>query len=141
MNNDIVCDRDKVVLVKGSFGPRKLRIIGPHIIHGSGHFKIKNRKVCILGDEKKFRAFATYTTPSHPNPGMGVLTIKHLNSSQKSKHLSSHKKLILKGNQFTMSFKPTVPATSLALPPVPDLIIPSCGRGKFSTHQRFVKAN
>ncbi|EQB99401.1 hypothetical protein B738_17939 [Photorhabdus temperata subsp. temperata M1021] len=90
-----------------------------------------------MGDEKKVQLQAQYITPSHPIPGMGMVTIAQLDASQQVNFCRSPITVIVAGQQFTARFTPTQPANSQA---GPDITTPSMGKGRFIASQYAVNA-
>ena len=102
--NSIMLDGDQVIFLPAF--PPAMVTVQPGKLSGSGKTKIKGKKICLKGDEKKVKvANCMYMTPSFPVPGMGTLTIKKLMPNQLSKKAKHKKKILLKGTQFQAEFK------------------------------------
>ncbi|KOY61545.1 hypothetical protein [Photorhabdus heterorhabditis] len=136
MSKQLVVDGD-ILLFEPLFGNRQVIILGPATIRGSGHAQIRGKKIVIVGDEKKVQFQAQYITPSHPIPGMGMVTIAQLDASQQVNFCRSPVTVIIVGQQFTARFTPSQPATSQA---GPDVTAPSMGKGRFIASQYAVSA-
>ncbi|OWO84285.1 hypothetical protein B5C26_04440 [Photorhabdus luminescens] len=137
MSKHLIVDGDNL-LFEPLFGNRQVTILGPAIIKGSGHTQIQGKKIAILGDEKKVQLQAQYITSSHPIPGMGIVTIAQLDTSQQANFCRSTATVIVIGQQFTARFTPTQPAkTQMG---VPDMTTPSMGKGRFIASQYIVSA-
>ncbi|MBY0446120.1 MAG: hypothetical protein K2Q15_13020 [Burkholderiales bacterium] len=140
MKDVVIVDGDALQFLP-LFGNR-LVMAAPAQIRSSGSRKINGKAVSVSGDEKKVRVNATYTTPTHPIPGSGIITISSLSNDQVARHSSSQMALIVKGQQFTAQFLPTQPATTTVPPGTPpDVTTPSTGKGMFISTQFKVKAD
>ncbi|MER2473776.1 hypothetical protein [Photorhabdus laumondii] len=120
------------------FGNRQVTILGPATIRSSGHEQIQGKKIVMVGDEKKVQFQAQYITPSHPVPGMGMVTIAQLNASQQVNFCRSPATVIVVGQQFIARFTPTQPANNPSSGP--DVTVPSMGKGRFIASQYTVTA-
>ncbi|MCT8343797.1 MULTISPECIES: hypothetical protein [Photorhabdus] len=137
MSKQLVVDGDNL-LFEPLFGNRQVTILGPATIRGSGHVKIQGKKIVIVGDEKKVQLQAQYITPSHPVPGMGIVTIAQLDASQQVNFCRSPVTVIVVGQQFIACFTPTQPANNPSSGP--DVTAPSMGKGRFIASQYAVTA-
>jgi hypothetical protein len=121
------------------FGQRQVVLAEPATIAGSGEATIEQRRVCVVGDEKRAQWEAQYFIPGY-SPGTGLLSIEMLDGSQMAPCVISGAPLILMGQQFTARFTPTVPAVMAAPPNSPDPMTPSIGRGRIMPEQNLVSA-
>ncbi len=137
MSKQLVVDGD-TLLFEPLFGNRQVTILGPATIRGSGHAKIQGKKIVMMGDEKKVQFQAQYITPSHPVPGMGMVTIAQLDTSQQVSFCRSPVTVIVVGQQFIARFTPTQPASNPS--GVLDITAPSMGKGRFIAGQYAVSA-
>ncbi|KAA1183119.1 hypothetical protein [Photorhabdus heterorhabditis] len=137
MSKQLVVDGD-FLLFEPLFGNRQVTILGPATIRGSGHAQIQGKKIVMIGDEKKLQFQAQYITPSHPVPGMGMVTIAQLNASQQVNFCRSPATVIVVGQQFIARFTPTQPANNPSSGP--DVTVPSMGKGRFIASQYAVTA-
>ncbi|MCC8458339.1 hypothetical protein [Photorhabdus aegyptia] len=137
MSKQLVVDGD-TLLFEPLFGNRQVTILGPAIIRGSGHAKIQGKKIVMVGDEKKIQLQAQYITPSHPVPGMGMVTIAQLDTSQQVNFCRSPATVIAVGQQFIARFTPSQPANNPSSGP--DITAPSMGKGRFIASQYTVSA-
>ncbi|MCA6223148.1 hypothetical protein [Photorhabdus antumapuensis] len=137
MSKQLVVDGDNL-LFEPLFGNRQVTILGPATIRGSGHAKIQGKKIVIAGDEKKVQLQAQYITPSHPVPGMGIVTIAQLDASQQVNYCRTPATVIMVGQQFTARFTPTQPANNPSTGP--DVTTPSMGKGRLIASQYTVSA-
>ncbi|WP_455872279.1 hypothetical protein [Serratia proteamaculans] len=123
------------------FGNRQVTITGIAKISGSGHATIGNKKMCVLGDEKKVMLPATYSIAGYSAPGQGMVTITALNGTQFIPTCTSIAPLITEGQgTFSALFTPTVPAIGPPPSNVPDVPAPTPGTGKLKHSQGYVKA-
>ncbi|MGP0906565.1 hypothetical protein [Serratia sp. CY76391] len=121
------------------FGDCIVTPVGPCLIGGSGEACITNKKICVLGDEKKVSIAATYTRPPYTTPGTGNITITALAADQQTGFATAITAIIVVGRQFVACFTPT----SAAIDPqgVPDSALsPVSGAGSFVNSQSFVTA-
>ncbi|MCW7550381.1 hypothetical protein OO184_21215 [Photorhabdus sp. APURE] len=137
MSKQLVVDGDNL-LFEPLFGNRQVTILGPATIRGSGHAKIQGKKIVMVSDEKKVQLQAQYITPSHPVPGMGMVTIAQLDASQQANFCRSPATVIVVGQQFIARFTPTQPANNPSSGP--DVTAPSMGKGRFIASQYAVTA-
>ncbi|NRN28628.1 hypothetical protein [Photorhabdus heterorhabditis] len=137
MSKQLVVDGD-FLLFEPLFGNRQVTILGPATIRGSGHAQIQGKKIVMIGDEKKVQFQAQYITPSHPVPGMGMVTIAQLNASQQVNFCRSPATVIVVGQQFIARFTPIQPANNPSSGP--DVTVPSMGKGRFIASQYAVTA-
>lgn len=138
MTSMVVVEGD-VLVFEPMFGQRQLVLEEPAMMPGSGEATIEQRRICIVGDEKRVQWQAQYFIPGY-TPGMGIVSIETLDSSQMAPCVTSGAPLILMGQRFVARFTPTVPATLSAPPNTPDTLAPSMGRGKFMSQQTLVSA-
>ncbi|MDE1482851.1 hypothetical protein [Xenorhabdus bovienii] len=137
MSKQLVVDGDSL-LFEPLFGNRQVTILGPATIRGSGHAKIQGKKIVMQGDEKKVQFQAQYITPTHTIPGMGMVTIAQLDTSQQANFCRTPAMVIVVGQQFIARFTPTQPANSESAGP--DVTAPSMGKGRFIASQYIVSA-
>lgn len=137
MSKQMVIDGDSL-LFEPLFGNRQVTLLEIATIRGSGQAKIQQKKVCIAGDEKKVKFQAQYITPSHPVPGLGIVTIAMLDSSQQVPFCNSGASVIVVGQQFIARFTPTQPANNPSSGP--DVATPTMGKGRFINSQYFAAA-
>lgn len=112
------------------------------VLTGTGIPTVNNKKICVVGDEKKVIVFGcSYTSPPFITPGAGILSIQSLATNQKSRKVKSKRKaVLLKGNMFNARFKVTVAATQPSAPaPIPDPMRFYPGTGYFTTTNRTTK--
>lgn len=138
MSKYIVVDND-ALLFDPAFGHRTVSITGPAKIKGSGKATIGNKKICVLGDEKKVSLNATYTIPGF-SPGQGKVTISALTPGQPLAWCFSGQPVIAVGQKFIALFTPTNPAKGPPPGNTPDPTAPTPGTGKFVNSQQFVNA-
>lgn len=136
MADFVLIDGDTVTFVP-AFGPANV-IVQPGKIKGTGPAKLKSKKVCVAGDEKKVKVQnCAYTALDFIIPGMGTLKIEALGGDQKAQKTKSGGKLVLLvGQQFTAVFEVQSPAKKQ--PPAPGPLIPDpmkkySGQGMFTT--------
>ncbi|KER04709.1 hypothetical protein LGZ99_00995 [Photorhabdus temperata] len=137
MSKQLVIDGD-ILLFEPLFGNRQVTILGLATIRGSGHAQIQGKKIVIVGDEKKVQFQAQYITPSHPIPGMGMVTIAQLDTRQQVNFCRSPVTMIVVGQQFIARFTPSQPANNPSTGP--DVTVPSMGKGRFIASQYTVSA-
>lgn len=137
MSKHIVIDND-ALLFDPMFGYRQVTVTGPAKIKGSGEATIGNKKICVLGDEKKVILDATYIAGAFSVPGQGKVTISLLSSDQQAVWCMSDQPVILVGQKFIASFTPTNPAKAPPPANTPDPVAPTPGSGKFINSQQFV---
>ncbi|WP_118986951.1 hypothetical protein [Photorhabdus sp. CRCIA-P01] len=138
MSKQLIVDGDRL-LFEPLFGNRQVTILLELVtIRGSGHAQIQDKKIAIVGDEKKIQLQARYITPSHPIPGMGMVTIAQLDASQQVNFCRSPATVMVVGQQFTARFTPTQPASNPS--GVLDITTPSMGKGRFIASQHTVNA-
>ncbi|KAA1193604.1 hypothetical protein [Photorhabdus heterorhabditis] len=137
MSKQLIIDGDSL-LFEPFFGNRQVTILGLATISGSGHAQIQGKKIAIVGDEKKVQLQAQYITPSHPIPGLGMVTIAQLDASQQVNFCRSPATVIVVGQQFTARFTPSQPASNPSTGP--DITTPSMGKGRFIASQYIVNA-
>lgn len=107
-------------------------------IHGSGEAAIENKKICILGDDKKVSVPASYHNANYPSQGSGKITITSLANDQQAGFAKTETPVIVVGSKFTASFTPEVPASGDKGPD--PVTAPSTGFGTFINSQSFVTA-
>lgn len=135
----VIVDKDNLEFDQ-KFGNRTVSIIGSATISGSGHAEIGNKKVCVLGDEKKVVLQATYTIEGYVSPGQGLVTITALNGSQFTPGCTSNAPLIVEGEgTFAALFTPTTSAIGPPPASTPDVPAPTPGTGKLKHSQDSVK--
>ncbi|KGM28986.1 hypothetical protein KS18_04195 [Photorhabdus luminescens] len=137
MSKQLVVDGDNL-LFEPLFGNRQVTILGPATIRGSGHAQIQNKKIAIVGDEKKVQLQAQYIAPGYPIPGTGIVTIAQLDTSQQANFCHSPATVIVVGQQFTARFTPSQPASNPS--GITDVTAPSMGKGRFIASQYIVTA-
>lgn len=138
MSNIVIVDGDQLVFEK-IFGAYTVIPIGATLINASGEASINNKKICILGDEKKVSIKAAYTSPGFPISGDGTITIAALAPDQQAPFATATTPVIVVGSRFTALFTPGKPAGNAqsGLEPAP---VPSTGSGQFTHSQSFVTA-
>ncbi|MCG1040899.1 MULTISPECIES: hypothetical protein [Burkholderiaceae] len=136
MSDWIVVDNDPVMF-EPMFGNRVVTVIGPVVIRGTGGATIDGRRICIVGDEKKVQAQATYIAGPFVG-GQGRVMILQLLPNQQAPLCTTGAPMIIKGQQFSARFIPTVPATNSS--GAPDPMMPSIGKGRFITTQLLARA-
>jgi hypothetical protein len=99
---------------------------------------LNGKKLCVDGDEKKVAVSGcVYTTPQYSIPGTGTLKIAALAGNQKAtKTQTGGKAVLLKGSNFTASFKVQNPAKQPPPgpgSPIPDATPEYSGMGVFIT--------
>lgn len=77
MSNWIVTDGNELKF-DPQFGSNTVTPTEPCLIHGSGEASILNKKICILGDERRISISAVYTKPPYQTPGTGKITLTRL---------------------------------------------------------------
>lgn len=138
MSNMVVIDGNELKF-NPLFGPNTVTPIPPLRISGSGEASIGDKKICILGDEKKVSISATYTKTTHQIPGKGTLTITQLAPDQRADFATAQTAVIVVGSQFTAQFKPEAPAMDPQIGEDPDKST-APGTGQFINSQSFVTA-
>lgn len=138
MSKLVVTDGDSLRF-ETNFGPNMVMPTVPCLIRGSGEANITNKKICVLGDEKKVSIAATYTKSTHPTAGTGNITITVLAADQQAAFATAKTPVIVVGSQFTARFTPISPAMDLQGKPDPNMN-PTEGSGKFINSQSFVTA-
>ncbi|WP_342323013.1 hypothetical protein AAEY27_00450 [Kosakonia sp. BYX6] len=119
-----------------TFGMYTVTPTEPCMIKASGIAQILNKKVCVVGDEKKVSIKATYMNATYPTPGTGSITITSLAADQQATFALSTAPLIVIGSQFIALFTPQAPASN---PQGPEAApSPQPGNGKFMNSQTFV---
>lgn len=137
MSNYIVVDGDSLKF-DPQFGINTVTPTGSPTISGSGEATIEDKKLCILGDEKKVSVPASYFSAAYPVQGTGKITIVSLGADQQALFATAQTPLIVVGSQFTALFTPEKPASNDKGPdPAP---APSTGSGTFINSQSFVTA-
>ena len=135
MSSFVIVDND-LMQFEPAFGIYTVTPTGLCQIKASGIAKILNKKVCILGDEKKVSIKASYISSAFPTPGTGSITITSLAADQQASFATSTTALIVKGTQFVALFTPETPASNPQGPePAPS---PQPGKGSFQNTQSFV---
>jgi hypothetical protein len=103
---------------------------------------VNNMFVCLLGDELPdvLKGLLPYTAPPFSTPGTGKLTITLLPGNL-TRQATNGKALLLKGQQFPVSFTVQTPATQVTpTGPVPDPVMVKQGTGQFITTNTTVMA-
>lgn len=114
----------------------------PGNIIGSSKDTITKKMLCVDGDEKTVIVpGCPYMTPSHPIPGVGILSIDSLAANQKAVRTKSNgKPVLLKGGTFKAKFQVVAPAQQpTPAGPVPDPTPQYSGTGSFITTNFRVK--
>jgi hypothetical protein len=130
---DLILIAGDEVIFNPNFG-QAIVTVRPAKLIGTGKIKINNKLVCIDGDERKVTVpTCPYITQKCSIPGMGMLFIQSLDSSQKAQKTKSKGKLVLlKGGEFKAKFTVTVPAQQPSTPnPIPDTTLQYSGTGTF----------
>jgi len=132
MSDFIIVDGDKAEF-KPTFGLAQV-VVRLGEIKGSGRSSLKDKNVCILGDEKTVLVpGCLYTAGAFIIPGVGTLKIDTLNRDQiANKTNSAGKPMILQGSSFIAKFEVQAPAFML-LPLLPDVTPQYFGTGSFIT--------
>jgi hypothetical protein len=138
MSSLIICDGDQVTF-NPMFGQRQVVPMKPAVISGTGIATILQRRMCVLGDEKRTQWPAQYFIPGY-SPGTGMLSIESLDDSQIAHGTVSIQPLIVQGNLFKVRFIPQVLAMMTSPPGTPDTSAPGMGTGSFIPLQTFVRA-
>lgn len=138
MSNIVIVDGDQLNFEK-TFGVNTVIPIGATLINGSGEASINNKKICILGDEKKVSIRASYYSSAFPIPGDGTITIAALALDQQAPFATARTPVIVVGSRFTALFTPGKPASHPQSGPEP-APLPSTGTGQFTHSQSFVTA-
>jgi hypothetical protein len=117
--------------------------VRPGKIEGKGLTTIRDKKVCVVGDEASVQVpGCPYTTPQFSIPGTGTLKISQLASDQQArKTYSGDKAVLLEGGDFKAVFEVNQPAKQPPPPggsPIPDPMTQYTGSGVFiATNKRF----
>jgi hypothetical protein len=138
MNSLIICDGDEVIF-NPMFGQRQVVLMKPAVVTGTGIATILQRRMCVLGDEKRTQWLAQYFIPGY-SPGTGMLSIEALDDSQIAYGAMSTEPLITQGSLFKARFTPQMPAVMISPPGTPDTPAPGMGTGSFIPLQTFVRA-
>ena len=139
MRTAVIVDGDTVFFMP-FFGLRIITI-PMTTIRGSGHACIKEKKVCVKGDEKKVRLITPYTSGQYTVPGTAVVTIEKLKSDQIASDCLSLKALITEGKGlFDAKLSVLVPATTPPPASTPDNMMSSGGKGFFRASEEWVVA-
>lgn len=141
MNSPFVLDGDDVMF-ETQFGDAAVKVRPGTIQASQAAFKIGNKAVCVLGDERSVEVTdCIYMTPKYPQPGKGTLTIEALGPDQQSRRASSGgQHTLLKGTRMKARF--TVTAQAKGPPPAndPDTTEAYSGAAQFSTTQSAAAA-
>jgi Contractile injection system spike tip protein len=132
----IVVHGDLAVFVR-RFGVAEV-VVAPGTMVASGLPKA-GAAVCVVGDEASVMvAGCAYTTATHTIPGVGMLSIESLISSQQAEKLKSGgKPVILATGKFNAKFQVLVPAQQPAAPsPIPDATPSYSGQGEFESNNK-----
>jgi hypothetical protein len=139
--SDLILITGDEVIFNPNFGQAIVTVRSAKLI-GTGKAKINGKLVCIDGDERKVTVSACpYVTQKCSIPGMGMLFIQSLDSSQKAQKIKSKgKPVLLKGGEFKAKFTVTSPAQQPSTPnPIPDTTLQYSGTGIFISTNATVK--
>ncbi|CAE6844046.1 hypothetical protein [Paraburkholderia domus] len=136
MSSPVVVD-GTVVVFEPMFGQRQVVLSEPAGMSGSGEATIDQRRVCVVGDEKRVQCQAQYFIPGYA-PGTGIVSVETLDGSQMAPCVTSGAPLILMGQKLVARFTPTVPAIMSSPPNSADSMAPSMGHGCFLPQQTLV---
>jgi hypothetical protein len=109
----------------------------------STNLMIANMYVCLFGDElpDAISGPLPYTAPPFATPGTGRLQINLLPANMTRQTLNANKFLLLKGQQFPVTFTVQTPAQQITpAGPVPDTMLVKQGTGQFITTNTTVLA-
>lgn len=108
---DFILTTGDMAMFNPPFGQAIVTVIPGNIV-GSSKDMINKKMVCVDGDEKTVIVpGCPYMTPSHPIPGVGILSIDSLAPNQKAQRTKSNgKPVLLKGGTFKAKFQVVVPA-------------------------------
>lgn len=141
MPDFILVDKDKANFIP-AFG-KAMVVVKPGELKASGKTKLKDKKVCIDGDEKDVEVpGCMYVAPPYVIPGTGTLKIDSITGKHKAKETKSGGKLVLlKGAMFKAKFEVQNPAKQPqpSAPPVPDSTSSYSGKGSFITTNTHFK--
>lgn len=138
---DFILTTGDLAMFNPAFGAAIVTVI-PGNLTGTGKDMITKKMVCVDGDEKMVIVpGCPYMTPSHPIPGVGMLSIASLGADQKAKRTKSNNKpVLLKGSTFNAKFQVMVPAQQpTPAGPIPDPAPQYSGTGTFMTTNMRVK--
>ena len=136
MSRKILIDGDTAIF-EPAFGLATV-VVRPGRLAGSGPATYKGRRLCVDGDERRVTVpGCSYSTPSHPIPGLGTLKIAALGPEQKAgKTRSGGKNVMLEGRRFEAVFEvQTRAGQPTSGPPVPDPTPSYVGGGRFLASQ------
>ena len=115
----------------------------PTPLNGSStNVSISQVSICLQGDElpEAISGPLAYTAPPFTTPGMGTLTVNLLPGNLTRMTING-KSLLLKGQQFPVTFNVQTPATQITpTGPVPDTQLVKQGTGQFITTNTTVQA-
>ncbi|MBD8109118.1 hypothetical protein [Erwinia persicina] len=137
MSTMVIIDGDPLQF-SAQFGDSTVTPTGSLRISGSGEATIAEKKICIVGDEKKVSVAATYIKGAFTTPGKGTLTIVSLAADQQAAFATAQTPIIVRGSQFSAQFTPETPAQNPGGQPAP--MTPAAGTGTFTNMQSFVTA-
>ncbi|MFZ4641156.1 MAG: hypothetical protein ACOYMP_12240 [Nodosilinea sp.] len=138
---DFILMTGDIAMFNPPFGQAVVTPLPGNII-GSSKDTITKKMVCVDGDEKTVIVpGCPYMTPSHPIPGVGILSIDSLAADQKAMRTKSNgKPVLLKGSTFKAKFQVVAPAQQpTPAGPVPDPTPQYSGTGSFITTNFRVK--
>jgi hypothetical protein len=138
MSNYIVLDGDEVKF-DNMFGNNFVRPVKDLFISGHGNATIKNKRICVLGDEKTVSVVATYTSTVFPVFGTGTITISKLAAEQIIDSATADTAIIVVGTKFSALFTVSTPASNNATSAT-DTVAEVYGTGQFINSQSFVRA-
>lgn len=139
MSEPVVSEGDRIVF-HPMFGQRLVTLDGEATMIASGTARVAQRKIAVLGDEKRQRWPARYTLCGYIG-GEGIVEIVQLTGGQIAPCTTAGAPIILQGQRFFARFTPTVPALLAAPPNTPDTMMPSMGQGYFIAQQTSVTAS
>jgi hypothetical protein len=140
MADFVLLDGDTVMFLP-TFDPGATVVVLPGRLKGSGPATLGGKKLCVVGDEGSVEVKGVqYFTGQYSIPGTGTLSIEALADDQKAKKSNTGgTALMLKGGNFTATFKPDPPPACAKQPPpgpgspVPDSTPQYSGKGMFVT--------
>lgn len=141
MSDFVLVDGDRALFMP-NFGAAMV-VVKPGKLSGSGPMTIRNKKICVDGDESSVNVpGCQYVAPPYVIPGTGTLTIDALAGDQlASTSTTGDVQLMVKGSKFTAKFSVVAPAMQpQSGPPTPDATTEYSGSGKFLTTNTKIKA-